>query len=187
LRWLGVSAVVVLVWSLLFWTVVLDSSRVWARDAVPIAPLPIGPSYLSLFDIARVVALTAWLPTGVLLLVWGWRRPARLRALATPLLIVFMLLTGCWASLCLGLIEYTHEDTVYAPGFSMHAWNQVRLGMPEVDVFRLLGPPLPIELQPRFATDDGAMYWVRNWSAGHSAAVWFERQRVTRVEMWYSD
>src|SRR5262245_1611847 len=79
-RWLSALPALVVVWTGLFFSVVLASARVWGAQPVPMVPLPIGPSYLSLVDMARLIALTAWLPTAFVLLVCQYWRPSRLRA-----------------------------------------------------------------------------------------------------------
>ncbi len=31
------------------------------------------------------------------------------------------------------------------------------------------------------------LWWVRNWSAGYFAVVWFDKGLVHRKQFWYSD
>jgi hypothetical protein len=186
-RWqVGVGSVVV--WQTLFAIVLWVSSRVWSPGDLPFRPLAVGPSHLSLFDIARVVAVTIWAPAAILFTVIHWRRRRRLVTHAAGgWVLLVMVGATCWTGLFIGAAGYAHEDTIYTPGFSLRRWHQVRDGMTRDEVVHLLGQPLPEHLQPLFAREAGALCWVRNWSAGHFAAVWFDEGKVARAQLWYSD
>ena len=183
--WLAVAAV----WGLFVLTIVKVSADVWAEASVPYVPFRTGPSFLSLKNLIAFVALTVWLPFLCALAVRRWRR--RGSAVATPSyprwIPVFVLVTACLQALWLAASDYAHEDTIFAEEFTTGAWNQVQVGMSRARVEELLGPPLPQSLQPRFDAHPGATCWARNWSAGYFAAVWFEGDRVSRTQFWFSD
>jgi hypothetical protein len=50
------------------------------------------------------------------------------------------------------------EDTVWAPGFSVKAFEQARLAMDKTEITRLLGEPLRKD-----CGDDGECFWIYSW------------------------
>jgi hypothetical protein len=95
----------------------------------------------------------------------------------------YILLVTVWATLTLGVAEYDHEDTIVADGFTESRWQELRLGMSRAEAYELLGPPLRNACRFDAIPD----CWIANYSAGHFAAVWFDGDRVTRIQRWYSD
>lgn len=179
------------VWALLSWQVVSSSLAIWEGDPVPITPLPIGPSHLSIREFVPVAAVV-WLPWALYGTVAVLRRRRRLVDDArdgrrVAIMTLYFLYSTLWVGFFLFALEYSHEDTLYAEGFSKSRWDTVSNGMTVEQVSAILGPPLAASLQPAFAISQGATCWVRNWSAGHFACVWFERQKSVRVYLWYSD
>ena len=179
------------VWALLSWQVVSSSLAIWEGDPVPITPLPIGPSYLSIREFVPVAAVV-WLPWALYATVAVLRRRRRLVDDArdgrrVAIMTLYFIYSALWLGFFLFALEYSHEDTMYAEGFTKSRWDSVSKGMTEEQISAILGPPLAASLQPAFAIAQGATCWVRNWSAGHFACVWFERQKSVRVYRWYSD
>jgi hypothetical protein len=164
------------------------SDRMWSHSALPYVPFKVGPSIFTVRELVWWFAITLWLPSllglGVLKRWRTWRAapPCPNRAIVVRL-VTYMVLAAVWTSLTLVVCEYDHEDTVAAGGFSVSKWRQLKSGMSRREVHELLGPPLEGHCQ--FTTN--AECWVSNYSAGHFAAVWFEGDRATRIQRWYSD
>lgn len=174
-----------------FWFVyqtLATSAGIWNHSAFPYTPLRVGPSYLSLFELGRVLVLMLWVPFAAFWIggiLWRRRRreqPTQNRA-TTIRVCMYLLAATCVTSVVLGVTAYDHEDTVFASGFSLVKWQAVQTGMSRSEVHALLGNPL--EGSCTFAPS--AECWVTNFSAGHFAAVWFEDEKATRVYRWYSD
>ena len=72
-----------------------------------------------------------------------------------------------------------HEDTIYAPGYSDGAFRRVTVGMPQVDVLALLGPPLS-EWE---SCDNMAMRWSKSPGDTHyrQRAIFFQNGVVTKT------
>ena len=85
-------------------------------------------------------------------------------------------------------IEFDHEDTVWANGFTLSRWESVTNGMSHADVREILGAPLANPHNTFADTPNETVeWWVRNWSAGYYAVVWFEDGIVKRKNFWYMD
>jgi hypothetical protein len=151
-------------------------------------PARIGPSYLSVLDLAMAVPVVLWVPFVLSYISYRLlRRHRRLPpvpgGVAGVVLLTYMALAALMTSEMV-LVEYAHEDTVFADGFSLTRWRQVRVGMTKPEVHAVMGSPLPPDIC-RFGA--AAECWVSNNSAGHFAVVWFADHRATRVYRWYSD
>jgi hypothetical protein len=164
------------------WAIVLKTSAsIWSDSSVPYAPLRVGPSPFAIREMLPVVAVVVWAPAAVAVGLAILLRSSKGRVgLAT------WLATGwCGLFMCAAVVavEWSHEDTVWARGFSLQRFQAVRAGMSRHEVHALLGPPLqgPALLGP------GSEAWVRNWSAGYWAVVAFDGDTVTRAQWWYSD
>lgn len=162
-----------------------------ARGPLPYQPFRVGPSAFALWDILKLLSLTLWLPTVVvygLLRYFVARRHYGIGRSAVVLsFLIYSILGTTWTWLWLRVAEWSHEDTFAAPGFSWAGWTQVREGMSRADVEAQLGQPIPVAFKPAFAREQGAECWVTNLSAGYFAAVWFQNDRVSRKQFWYSD
>jgi outer membrane protein assembly factor BamE (lipoprotein component of BamABCDE complex) len=99
-------------------------------------------------------------------------------------LLVYMALAVLVTTSEIALAEYAHEDTIFADGFSLTRWRQLRIGMTKPEIHEIMGSPLPSDV---CLFGDAAECWVSNNSAGHFAVVWFAANRATRVYRWYSD
>ena len=96
---------------------------------------------------------------------WGRRKHLpgpSLHAIAV-LLSIYMVLATCTTTFIMFLVEYAHEDTVFADGFSLWKWRQLRSGMTRSEVHALLGEPL----RGHCSFAPSAECWVANFSAGH--------------------
>jgi len=168
-------------WALVFYLAVGEVGR-YLHGEAPYKPFRVGPSVFGLWDSFRWLSLVFWVPLlGAYLALRTlipWR-PGRGPVLGALLFCAVVVTTLAWWS--------SLEDTFVAPGFSWRSWNTVGQGMTRSEVHTLLGPPLPIEFQPAFARDQNAECWVSNLSVGYFAAVWFERDSVKRLRLWYSD
>jgi hypothetical protein len=173
---------------LLFQTLATSAS-VWRGTQLPYTPFRVGPSYLSLLELGWILPLILWTPFAASWLLGSlWRRRRHIPRIspgaAALALSVYMGLATCATTMIFVGVEYAHEDTVVAPGFSLGKWRRLRIGMTREEVHRLLGEPL----RGRGCSfDPTAECWVANFSAGHFAAVWFEGDAVNRIQRWYSD
>jgi hypothetical protein len=162
-------------------------SRLWAAFGGPSNSARIGPSYLTLIDAVWLAPVTLWLPFGLSFSIW-WRWSRRKRLVSDRdmgwFLCSYMVVGTLFLSAILSITEYDHEDTVFASGFRLARWNQMRAGMTRAQIYEALGPPLDHRMCA-FAPD--AECWVSNNTAGHFAAVWFEQDKARRVRRWYSD
>ena len=180
------SLILTIAW--LLFDVLYVSSRVWSGSDLPYIPFRVGPSVFTLRELVWWLAMSLWAPSlavYLLLRLWTSRRapkPYSQTAIVVRLLS-YMLLAVTWTTLTLMVAEYDHEDTVVAEGFSEIRWQQLQPGMSRAEVQGLLGPPLRGHCQ----FDQGPECWVSNYSAGHFAGVWFEGDRATRIQRWYSD
>ena len=172
----------------LLFDVIAVSSRVWSRSGVPYVPFKVGPSLFTLQGLVWWLAISLWAPSvAAYYPVRWWRKsrtaPPHSQKAIVAWLVCYMLLAIAWTTLTLGIAEYDHEDTVVADGFTESRWRQLRTGMSRAEVHELLGRPLRGLCQ----FDTVPECWVSNYSAGHFAAVWFEDDRATRIQRWYSD
>lgn len=169
------------------------SMRIWHDSSLPYEPFKVGPSMYSILDALPILALTLWVPVilvlgGVLLLLHFRRRQTALPLAMFSLTIFFAPFGTFWTWGMFDAIEFSHEDTVWADGFTMSRWQSVTNGMSRTEVERLLGPPLP-NPPNSFVDEPGetAEWWVRNWSAGYFGVVWFEDRVAKRKHFWYMD
>lgn len=118
---------------LLFVTLAASSS-IWSHSEIPYVPLRVGPSDLSLRQLAWWLAMSLWTPS---LAAWlllsglkGWRAatPNSYRVIV-PRLLAYILVAVVWTTATLTIAEYDHEDTVVAEGFSLSRWEQLKPGM----------------------------------------------------------
>ncbi len=194
-RWLwglcGAASVVSLL--LIFGMFLHCNVRIWHDSSIPYEPFRVGPSMYSIVDTLPVLALTLWLPAMLILggaiLVLRLRHRQNSLPLAMLSLIIFFAPLGIfWTWGMFSAIEFSHEDTVWADGFTMSGWRSVTNGMSHADVQMALGPALP---NPHniFSDKPGetAAWWVRNWSAGYFGVVWFQDGVVMKKNFWYMD
>ena len=196
-RVLIVSGIVFLIigWLLLTLSMIRINVGIWSDSQTPYTPFRVGPSMYSLSELAMFLGLIVWMPS---LLVYILIRLIVRRRQRTDLLpkatfshIIFFATFGLfvgWSSAW--LLEYAHEDTIWSSRFTFYGWNQVNPGMTRDDVIALLGQPIPDEIQWGFSDADKGMerlWWVRNWSAGYFAVIWFDEDVVHKKQFWYSD
>lgn len=184
-----VAGILPIVCATTFWLLFVTlsiSARIWSTSHMPHRPLRVGPSSLSLIDFVQTFAWLLWLPSlvgaAVLYLRRRRGRTALSRRAAFSVIGVYTAVAVLCSTVVLGA-WYSHEDTVYAEGFTLAKWGRLHAGMTRADVHAVLGEPLAGHC--RFAP--AVECWVANYSAGHFAAVWFESDRVVRVHRWFSD
>jgi hypothetical protein len=84
-------------------------------------------------------------------------------------------------------LEFSHEDTIYTKNFSKRKFESIELGINKQEVLELLGEPFQDDQAPEFIKSEDAFCYVRNWSAGYFAVIWFEEGIVKKKNFWYSD
>lgn len=191
----SVGGLFILGWLFLVLSFLQTNLRIWSDSPVPYTPFRAGPSTYSLLHLAPTLGLFVWLPSLLALTIAHVavrRRVGKTLQTRTAMGITsFFALAGLlWGWFCVTGSEFNHEDTVWSDGFSFASWAQVEPGMTREQVEHLLGKPFPepimwgqMEGEERWER----AWWVRNWSAGYFAVVWFDKDRVQRKQFWYSD
>ena len=189
------SSLLMLGWSVLILLLLRTNLRIWDDGIMPYTPFRVGPSMHSLRDMVPWLGCFIWVPSllvyVLMRLVLRRRNRGHLLPRATFIFIAFCALAGMsWGWFGVAAIEYAHEDTVWAKGFSFAGWQKVSTGMTQDQVTALLGDPLPEPIKWGYAEGKEQMqrlWWVRNWSAGYFAVVWFDKGLVHQKQFWFSD
>jgi hypothetical protein len=182
-------------WVLLSISMLQTNIRLWNHSNTPYTPFRVGPSMYSLGDLSPWLGFFIWLPSLVIYILiraavrWRKRQDLMPRAVFS-FIIIFSLLGLFWGWVGVGVTEYDHEDTVWSDDFTFRGWEQVKPGMTRDQVLALLGQPFQEPIGWGYVKGEEKMdrfWWVRNWSAGYFAVVWFDEGRVHRKQFWYSD
>lgn len=159
----------------------------------------IGPSWCSIREeLIPILMWTVWLPAtiagGILLCFRRLRTHSLLWNRFSVSVFVAALLAGGWVAFLCKMLEFTHEDTVWAHDFSLAGWKQIEEGMPQNTVYEIIGKPLgrdqedSIQLGKGFAENGIAPeLWASHLSAGWIAAIWFTNDVVKKRSIWYLD
>lgn len=150
----------------------------------PYTPFRIGPSLHSILDVLYVFILWLWIPSltilGVLMIVIKARR----KQTAVP--IAMLAITACfavvgpiWTVFLFHKCGYTHEDTVWAEGYSESGWRKLQTGMTRQQAITLLGRPLKTE-----KTDEGddVLMWSDFLYTGYRAKAVFKGGKAVSVD-----
>ncbi len=165
-------------------------------DGLPYRPFRVGPSVYSIVRcILPFCAMTIWLPsllimTLVIRMLRRCKQHHLIPVAMASLIILFAFIGKLFIEGYCFIVEFSHEDTVWADGFTFKNWNQVEVGMTRQKVIGLLGQPFPEPISWGYREGEEGMerlWWVRNWSAGYFAVIWFDNGRVHHKQFWYSD
>ena len=84
-------------------------------------------------------------------------------------------------------LEWSHEDTIYASRLSLSRFNKITVGDTRENVEQNLGSPLSREYVPKEIKEADVYCYARSWSAGYTALVWFNDNKVEKKEFYYED